>query len=97
MVLLAGADRDVLNDLIHLIDEALTGSVTDDNLIEVKGSVDRFTMRLALGQILDYARYVSPAWKTVLVPSQPEPEILELFDASGVALIWPEGSSFADE
>lgn len=63
--------------------------VTDDNLIEVKADTDRATMRLALGQILDYARYITSARKSVLVPAEPEREIMDLFAENGIDVIWP--------
>jgi hypothetical protein len=53
---------------------------TTDDLIEVKSSTDRVTMRLALGQILDYAELIepSPTIRTVLVPRQPTRTIIDL-------------------
>lgn len=65
--------------------------VDTDELIEVKSSVDRVTMRLALGQILDYARIVKPSIKTVLVPDEPVASLRDLFFDHGVRLIWRDG------
>jgi hypothetical protein len=63
---------------------------TTDDLIEVKSSTDRVTMRLALGQILDYAELIepSPTIRTVLVPRQPTRTIIDLFKQHGVRIVW---------
>lgn len=53
--------------------------VTADELIEVKASTDRNTLRLALGQVLDYHRYVNSERKAVLLPSKPERDMMDLF------------------
>ncbi|WP_280827689.1 hypothetical protein [Mycobacterium sp. OTB74] len=62
---------------------------TTDELIEVKSSVDRVTMRLALGQILDYARVLRPTLCTVLVPERPADGLIDLFGDHEVRLVWP--------
>jgi hypothetical protein len=67
---------------------------TTDDLIEVKSSVDRNTMRLALGQILDYSSVVNPAHRTLVVPEEPKRGLLDLFRAHGVRVVWPEGDGF---
>ncbi|MXP24364.1 hypothetical protein GIY30_23870 [Gordonia sp. HNM0687] len=53
--------------------------VTADDLIEVKSSIDRETLRLALGQILDYERFIRPKLRTLLVPERPAQEMIDLF------------------
>ena len=67
---------------------------TTGNLIEVKSSIERTTMRLALGQILDYARMVKPAHCTVLVPEKPAPSIIDLYHHHGVRITWRDGDTF---
>ncbi|AFP37689.1 hypothetical protein [Mycolicibacterium smegmatis] len=67
---------------------------TTCELIEVKSSNDRDTMRLALGQILDYAEVVKPKRMTVVVPSRPSYGITNLFYRHGVRAVWRCESDF---
>lgn len=60
-----------------------------DDLIEVKSLNDRVTMRLALGQILDYAFIVKPAILTVVVPKRPAEGIIRLYQKHSVRVVWP--------
>ena len=57
-------------------------------LIEAKASASREHLRLALGQILDYARYVDHSRLAVLVPTRPAQEMVDLLIAHGVGCIW---------
>jgi hypothetical protein len=59
-----------------------------DDLIEVKSLNDRVTMRLALGQILDYAFIVKPAILTVVVPKRPAEGIIRLYRKHLVRVVW---------
>ena len=61
------------------------------DLIEAKSSISREHIRLALGQILDYARYVDHTTLAVLTPSQPADEMIALLIANGVGCIWEAG------
>jgi len=61
---------------------------TTDDLIEVKSSSDRNTIRLALGQILDYARYVKPRTCTILLPSPPAGDLIDLLNSLEVQAVW---------
>ncbi|ORA16493.1 hypothetical protein BST16_06645 [Mycobacterium asiaticum DSM 44297] len=63
---------------------------TTDELIEVKASVDRNTIRLALGQILDYAHIVKPKFRTILVPSEPAQGLLEMLRANNIQVLWQD-------
>ncbi|MEU1801801.1 restriction endonuclease [Streptomyces sp. NPDC019937] len=65
-----------------------------DLLIEAKGSVTRENMRMALGQLLDYNRFVRAKYQAVLVPSRPRADLIELATAAGQAVIWPHGSGY---
>ncbi|WP_238419507.1 hypothetical protein [Gordonia sp. 'Campus'] len=69
--------------------------ITDDDLIEVKSSVDRETMRLALGQILDYARFVNPKRRTLLVPEMPPHEMADLFSTLAIRVVRPTEGTFS--
>ncbi|MCT2582910.1 hypothetical protein [Actinophytocola gossypii] len=59
-----------------------------EELIEAKGTIDRDDVRLALGQVLDYARYVQPKHLAVLVPAHPGDELVELLLSHGVSCIY---------
>jgi hypothetical protein len=57
-------------------------------LVEAKASSSREHIRLALGQILDYARYVDHATLGILTPTRPASELVELLTAHGIFAIW---------
>jgi len=64
---------------------------TDNELIEAKGTVTREAIRLALGQLLDYRRFISPTPRMVLlVPIGPRPDLLELLHEHGVSVVWEQ-------
>ncbi|MEU2229523.1 restriction endonuclease [Streptomyces vietnamensis] len=65
-----------------------------DLLIEAKGSVTRENLRMALGQLLDYNRFVRAKYLAILVPSKPRKDLLELADTARQAVIWPEGDDY---
>jgi hypothetical protein len=69
---------------------------TADDLIEVKSSTDRKTMRLALGQILDYAQILNPASRTLLVPNKPLQSVVVLFQSHNIRVVWWDGEAFED-
>ena len=64
-------------------------------LVEAKGTVERGSIRMALGQLLDYRRFVAQARCAILVPSRPRPDIVELVRTAGVELYWPENAGFS--
>jgi len=57
-------------------------------LIEAKGSVTREDVRMALGQVLDYARYVDHRQLAVLLPKYPGPDLVDLLSRHGVRCIY---------
>jgi hypothetical protein len=64
---------------------------TDNELIEAKGSVTREAIRLGLGQLLDYRRFITPTPRMVLlVPMRPRPDLLELLHTHGISVVWEE-------
>jgi hypothetical protein len=64
-------------------------------LIEAKGSVDRQSIRMAIGQLIDYRRFVTPAPRcALLVPSRPRDDLVALVSAAGMELIWEKDSVF---
>jgi hypothetical protein len=64
-------------------------------LVEVKGSVERGAIRMALGQLLDYRRFVEAAECAILLPERPRQDLVALIRSAGVGLYWDEGGRFA--
>ncbi|MFE3106692.1 restriction endonuclease [Kitasatospora indigofera] len=63
---------------------------TTNKLIEAKGAVTREAVRMAIGQLMDYARHLDPAPSlALLLPSRPRPDLLDLCDYVKVEVIWP--------
>ncbi|WP_249416695.1 restriction endonuclease [Streptomyces sp. TS71-3] len=64
-------------------------------LTEAKGSVTRENVRMAIGQLADYGRFVEHSVRGILLPSKPREDLLALAQSQGCALIWPEGKGYA--
>src|SRR5205807_461536 len=73
--------------------DATTGA-----LIEAKGSVERGAVRMAIGQLADYSRFVDgrTVKRTVLLPESPRSDLLSLLSSQQIAVIWPVGDTFVD-
>jgi hypothetical protein len=69
---------------------------TTATLIEAKGSVERGAVRMAIGQLADYSRFVNGGAKelAVLLPSPPRQDLLELLKSQGITSIWPANGAF---
>lgn len=66
-------------------------------LIEAKGATTREHVRYALGQLLDYRRYVTPRPRlALLVPNPLSADLGELQEEIGIGTIWPAGEGFTD-
>lgn len=64
-------------------------------LVEAKGSIERGAVRMALGQLLDYGRFVPEGVRrAILLPSKPRRDVLALIRCSGVAAIWRHEAGF---
>lgn len=72
--------------------------VTENVLYEAKGSTDRMSIRLALGQILDYGRFVPSASLAVLLPDDTlGTDLVELLESHDVGcVVETEPNRFAD-
>jgi len=69
---------------------------TTRTLVEAKGTVERGAIRMAIGQLADYARFVEGgAERAVLLPSRPRADLLELLSSEGITTIWPERDGYA--
>lgn len=68
---------------------------TTQTLYEAKGTVERGAIRMAIGQLLDYARFVQPRPRiAILLPSRPRNDLLELLASAGVDAVWQDGKRF---
>jgi hypothetical protein len=70
------------------------------NLIEAKSSATREHIRMAVGQLLDYAfqgksEFAEPHM-AVLLPEKPPKDVEAWLHSVGIKLIWPDGNSFLD-
>ena len=70
------------------------------NIIEAKSSASREYIRMAVGQLLDYAfqgrSKLGDTRKAVLLPEKPSKDIEAWLNSLNIGLIWPDGSSFLD-
>ncbi|WP_285760376.1 hypothetical protein [Nocardiopsis ansamitocini] len=73
--------------------------VTDHVLYEAKGTSTRKDIRMAIGQLLDYRRHVTPPNPrlAVLVPSEPDQDLQKLLIAENIALVYQDDVSFIGE
>jgi hypothetical protein len=70
---------------------------TRNNVIEAKGTGTRGDVRMALGQVLDYSRFVDgDPGKAVLLPQRPRPDLEDLLASAGVHAVWPVDAGFED-
>lgn len=68
--------------------------VTENVLYEAKGTAERMSVRLALGQVLDYGRYVDGSRLAVLLPDHPPADMLSLLESLDIGCVveTPPGS-----
>jgi hypothetical protein len=66
-----------------------------NTLYESKGTVTRLAMRMAIGQLADYARLMStPPERVILMPEEPRSDLQRLAESQGIRVIWPGGADF---
>ncbi|MBN2186169.1 MAG: hypothetical protein JW732_01815 [Dehalococcoidia bacterium] len=70
------------------------------NIIEAKAQTRREDIRMAVGQLFDYAfqmrgQFENPN-KAILLPSEPPEDRVEWLEPLGIKLIWRSGRSFED-
>jgi hypothetical protein len=81
-----------------------TGSLYSDlfndtrrQLIEAKAGTSRSDIRMAIGQLADYARLIEPAPRcAVLLEARPRQELCDLLQCLRIAVIWRDGDGFTD-
>lgn len=70
-----------------------------DMLVEAKGTVERSAIRMAIGQLADYKRFVSdgsPRHTAVLLPSEPRKDLCDLLVSQNIDLIFKSNAGFDD-
>jgi 5-methylcytosine-specific restriction protein A len=74
-----------------------TADITAGVVFEAKSGTDRMSVRLALGQVLDYGRYVEGSDLAVLLPGMPAADLIELLESHQVGcVVEAEGNQFLD-
>jgi hypothetical protein len=70
------------------------------NLVEAKSSATRESIRMAVGQLLDYEFQGKSKYgrvnKGILVPTRPDQGVERWLRSLKISLIWPEGGEFRD-
>jgi hypothetical protein len=70
---------------------------TTNTLFEAKGTTERGSIRMAVGQLLDYRRFLEPAPRlAVLLPARPREDLRDLLESAGVNVVWREGKRFVE-
>lgn len=71
---------------------------TTKTLFEAKGSVERGAIRMAIGQLADYKRFIDggAAHMAVLLPSKPRKDLMNLLEAEEIEVVWREEGGFLD-
>lgn len=65
-------------------------------IIEAKGTVTREATRMAVGQLLDYSRFVDQPKLAILVPELPRQDLLDFLDSNTIAVIAPRPDGLFD-
>jgi hypothetical protein len=63
---------------------------TSEELVEAKANVTRDQIRHAVGQLLDYGRFIEAKSRAVLVPSRPRPDLISYLETLDIKVIYPE-------
>lgn len=89
-ILPPGEGRPIFTDLY----DSTTGL-----LVEAKGTVERNAIRMAIGQLCDYKRFVDgggPKHLAVLVPTEPRKDLCDLLATQEMSWIFPTKTGFED-
>lgn len=67
-------------------------------LIEAKADAGRSDVRMAIGQLFDYSRFIpAPVRLAVLVDSRLPDDLSDLLTSQGIATVWPVEAGFTDD
>jgi 5-methylcytosine-specific restriction protein A len=69
---------------------------TTKTLFEAKGTVERGAIRMAIGQLADYKRFVDgdAVRLAVLLPSEPREDLRDLLHRERIEAVWPDATGF---
>jgi hypothetical protein len=67
---------------------------TTNTLKEAKSGDDRSTIRLGVGQLLDYLRLVPGVRGSLLVPSKPSSDLMTFIDSCGLGPTYLDGTEW---
>lgn len=69
--------------------------ITDNVLVEAKGAATRENIRMAVGQLLDYERFIKPSPRlAMLLPARPRKNLLDLCASLSIDVVWAHGAGF---
>lgn len=68
---------------------------SEKRILEAKGTVTREAIRMALGQLLDYRRFLADAQLAVLLPERPREDLVSLLQAHNILIIARDGDGFS--
>ncbi|MFF5230671.1 hypothetical protein [Dactylosporangium sp. NPDC000521] len=100
---LAGLGRRAVRNLITLpggLDTFFTDvfEVDTEELVEAKSTAGREHIRHAIGQLYDYARFVRPRSRAVLLPTRPKQDLVDLLTGLDIDIIYePTHGNFVRE
>jgi len=70
------------------------------NLIEAKSSISREHIRMAVGQLLDYAFHIKKKFGKpnmgILLPEEPDPNSVDWLQPLKISLVWRKKAAFLD-
>jgi hypothetical protein len=67
------------------------------NLVEAKAVADRPAIRMAIGQLADYARFCEEGvHRAILLPLRPDPDLEALLSDQRIAVVWETPDGFKD-
>ncbi|MBT2466572.1 hypothetical protein J7E97_01505 [Streptomyces sp. ISL-66] len=69
---------------------------TTNDLYEIKSNNSRNSIRMAIGQLIDYRRHITPkpANLVVLLPEEPDHDLCDLIASAGMTLVYEDGDKF---
>jgi hypothetical protein len=73
-------------------------NATRNQLVEAKARGSRNEVRLAIGQLADYVRFVSPRpQRAILLETKPNRDVHDLLRSQDIAVIWRNDGGFSDD
>jgi hypothetical protein len=82
----------VPEESVSLVTDTL--DVTDNVLYEAKAAADRSTVRLAVGQLMDYLRFMPGTSGAVLLPSRPSDDLVSFIHSAGFDVTYEADPDF---